>query len=467
MPLLGRTFAPTTMRRAGRRRQRRFLVTSPRWRPRGRRPHDHTRWLPPYGRRCRAAGFSFSERRDRRFRSDGVRARRARAATDRTSGTSWRSCAPACRSKPLKPRCAPSPRRSSREPETGRGIAADDRAAARARLRAARRRADVHARAARRRRARAADRLRQRREPDARARDGAAEGARDPQSARRRARPRAAAAADRERAARGRRRRRRPRHRGGLLRLPVALAAEHVARERRRWRSISRVLALTIAAALVTVLLFGAGPAFAAARRDFGAAFGRAVGTHGKAARRLRTALVVARDRADGRAARRCGLAAAQLRNRARRRSGLRRRRVCSSPRRCCPSRATEPRRTTTLFYQRVLDERARVARRRERGLHELRAADVQGRAIGRASSTAARGPSRSEILRNLATEPQRERGLFGDARRSARQRPLHRRARRARRGAQRSSSTRPWRARYWPDEDPHRPAVQHRRPAR
>ena len=55
-----------------------------------------------------------------------------------------------------------------------------------------------------------------------------------------------------------------------------------------------RVLAFTIAAAVVTVLLFGAGPAFAAARRDFGAAFGRAVGTQGRRARRLRTALVVA-----------------------------------------------------------------------------------------------------------------------------------------------------------------------------
>ena len=39
-----------------------FWFTSPRWRPRGRRPHDHTRWLPPFGRRCRAAGFSLSER---------------------------------------------------------------------------------------------------------------------------------------------------------------------------------------------------------------------------------------------------------------------------------------------------------------------------------------------------------------------------------------------------------------------
>jgi putative ABC transport system permease protein len=55
-----------------------------------------------------------------------------------------------------------------------------------------------------------------------------------------------------------------------------------------------RVLALTAGTALVTVLLFGAGPAFAAARRDFGAAFGRAVGTQGVRARRLRTTLVVA-----------------------------------------------------------------------------------------------------------------------------------------------------------------------------
>jgi putative ABC transport system permease protein len=55
-----------------------------------------------------------------------------------------------------------------------------------------------------------------------------------------------------------------------------------------------RVIAFTIATALFTVLLFGAGPAFAAARRDFGAAFGKAVGTYGAATRRLRTALVVA-----------------------------------------------------------------------------------------------------------------------------------------------------------------------------
>ncbi len=55
-----------------------------------------------------------------------------------------------------------------------------------------------------------------------------------------------------------------------------------------------RVLALTIGAALVTVVLFGAGPAFAAARRDFGAAFGRTIGAHGARARRLRATLVVA-----------------------------------------------------------------------------------------------------------------------------------------------------------------------------
>ncbi len=55
-----------------------------------------------------------------------------------------------------------------------------------------------------------------------------------------------------------------------------------------------RVLALTTGAALVTVALFGAGPAFAAARHDFTAALGRAVGTRGKAARRLRTTVVVA-----------------------------------------------------------------------------------------------------------------------------------------------------------------------------
>jgi predicted permease len=54
-----------------------------------------------------------------------------------------------------------------------------------------------------------------------------------------------------------------------------------------------RALGLTIAAALVTVLLFGAGPALVAARRNFGAAFGRAIGAQA-GARTLRTALVVA-----------------------------------------------------------------------------------------------------------------------------------------------------------------------------
>ena len=55
-----------------------------------------------------------------------------------------------------------------------------------------------------------------------------------------------------------------------------------------------RVLALTIGAALATVLLFGAGPALAAARRDVGAAFGRAVGARGARGRRVRAGLVVA-----------------------------------------------------------------------------------------------------------------------------------------------------------------------------
>ena len=55
-----------------------------------------------------------------------------------------------------------------------------------------------------------------------------------------------------------------------------------------------RVLALTAGTALVTVLLFGAGPAFAAARREFAAAFGRAVGMQSAKVRRLRTTLVVA-----------------------------------------------------------------------------------------------------------------------------------------------------------------------------
>jgi putative ABC transport system permease protein len=56
----------------------------------------------------------------------------------------------------------------------------------------------------------------------------------------------------------------------------------------------SRVLALTAGAALVTVLLFGVGPAVVAARRDFGLGVAGSVGARGKRARRLRTALVVA-----------------------------------------------------------------------------------------------------------------------------------------------------------------------------
>jgi putative ABC transport system permease protein len=55
-----------------------------------------------------------------------------------------------------------------------------------------------------------------------------------------------------------------------------------------------RVVAFTIATAFGTVLLFGVGPAFAAARRDFGTAFGRAVGAYSRRAQRLRAALVVA-----------------------------------------------------------------------------------------------------------------------------------------------------------------------------
>ena len=82
--------------------------------------------------------------------------------------------------------------RSRDYPQTGRGAAARSRAARASTLSPTYGR---RCRATRRRRARAADCVRQRREPDARARDGAAEGARDSQGARRRARPRVAAAA--------------------------------------------------------------------------------------------------------------------------------------------------------------------------------------------------------------------------------------------------------------------------------
>ena len=71
---------------------------------------------------------------------------------------------------------------------------------------------------------RPADRLRQRREPHARARGSAAEGASDPQSARRRARPRAAPVADGKLSAGRRCRARRVGDRRGVLRLPDAPA---------------------------------------------------------------------------------------------------------------------------------------------------------------------------------------------------------------------------------------------------
>ena len=155
-----------------------------------------------------------------------------------------------------------------------------------------------------------------------------------------------------------------------------------------------RVLALTIAAALVTVLLFGAGPAFAAARRDFGAAFGRAVGAHGAKARRLRTTLVVAE----------IALTVVLLAG-----AGLLLRSYATvlavdpgfdaEGLLVAETVLPESRYPDARGLRRVLPARARrsarVAGRRERGLHELRAARVQGRPIGRCSSTAARGPSR------------------------------------------------------------------------
>lgn len=55
-----------------------------------------------------------------------------------------------------------------------------------------------------------------------------------------------------------------------------------------------RALALTITAALVTVILFGAVPALSAARRDFGISFGRAIGGRSAVASRFRMVLLVA-----------------------------------------------------------------------------------------------------------------------------------------------------------------------------
>ena len=142
-----------------------------------------------------------------------------------------------------------------------------------------------------------------------------------------------------------------------------------------------RVLALTIGAALATVLLFGAGPALAAAGRDAGAALGRAVGARGARGRRVRTGASRRGNSVDGRAARGRGLAAAQLSRRAGRRSGVRCRGVGRAEHRAAVV-ALQRRRCARCVLPASARARARTAGSRERRVHQFRAAGRQGRQL-------------------------------------------------------------------------------------
>ena len=207
-----------------------------------------------------------------------------------------------------------------------------------------------------------------------------------------------------------------------------------------------RVLALTIAAALVTVLLFGAGPAFAAARRDFGAAFGRAVGAQGTRARRLRTALVVAEI-----ALTVVLLAGAGLLLRSYATvlavdpgfdaDGLARR---WTP--CCRRRAIPTPADRDAFYQRVLERVRALPGVESAGYTNFAPLVVKG---GR-SVTFVEGrprPAPGEIARNDREQSRREPGLSRDARRAVASAADS--STRATRAVRREppSSTRRWRA--------------------
>ncbi len=242
-----RSHVPAGRRRQrGRRRHRRFLAAPFGRRPRSGRPHDHARRFAARGRGRRAAGLSFSKlpvQRERRVHCDGLLTGGPRT-TRELQLVARREAA-----RRGVSRCRPGgAARNQRRDQRG-GAEHDQRypgarAAARdacAQCRPERPRRQSHAvRAARRRGARAAHRVRERRELDARAGDGSAEGARDPQGPRRRAWPRAAAAPDGERSSGG--------HERALgigvgrcvLRLSEAFAAGHSACQRRARARLAR-----------------------------------------------------------------------------------------------------------------------------------------------------------------------------------------------------------------------------------
>ena len=201
-----------------------------------------------------------------------------------------------------------------------------------------------------------------------------------------------------------------------MLRLPDALAAGHVAREHNLaldWR----VLALTIGAALVTVLLFGAGPAFTGARRDFGAALGRAVGAHGARARRLRATLVVAEIALTVVLLAGAGLllrsyAAVLAVDPGFDAEGVAR---WSTPR--CRRRATRRRPDRDAFYQRVLERVRALPGVESAGYTNFAPLVVKG---GRSVTLVEGRPPPAEpdeIVRTIAQQSRREPGLPRDAR--------------------------------------------------
>ncbi len=165
---------------------------------------------------------------------------------------------------------------------------------ARERLGAARReRRSQHAlHLARRRRGRVAHHVRQRRQFAHRARHCAPQGARRAPGARREPRASAEATPHGERRAREPRARRRRRVLRRLARLSLAPHPRHAA-ERNRARARRRVLGFTCGVTFLTALLFGVGPALAAARVDFANAVTRGVGrSAGPRAALARNALV-------------------------------------------------------------------------------------------------------------------------------------------------------------------------------
>ena len=159
------------------------------------------------------------------------------------------------------------------------------------------------------------------------------------------------------------------------------LIPAHVPGRRRRSALDWRVLAFAIGLTVLTVLLFGAGPALVAARRGFNDALRSGVGAN--AAPRVRPACATrsssprSRSRSCCSRPRACCSGATRPCSRSIRASA---RTTCWSPRRRSRRRSTRELADRTRVHSARARARARAARRRERGLREPRAARVQGR---------------------------------------------------------------------------------------